>query len=49
MGAHGRFDQEAARYSTQLWMNENRGWLALAGAGLALAVGAAVARPRSRA
>ena len=49
MGAHGRFDQEAARYSTQLWMNENRGWLALAGAGLALAVGAAVAMPRSRA
>lgn len=43
MGAHGRFDNRAVGSSVQLWMNMNRGWLALAGAGVALAVGAVVA------
>ena len=43
MGAHGRFDDRAADHSVQLWMNMHRGWLTLAGAGLALAVGAALA------
>jgi hypothetical protein len=26
---HGRFDEEAADFSPQLWANERRGWLAL--------------------
>jgi NAD(P)-dependent dehydrogenase (short-subunit alcohol dehydrogenase family) len=31
-GAHGSFDDRAYRFSPQLWANEHRGWLALAGA-----------------
>ena len=42
-GAHGRFDDRATNHSLQLWMNLNRRWLTLAGAGFALAVGAAIA------
>lgn len=34
-GAHGIFDDRATSHSPQLWANMNRGWLALAGAGLA--------------
>ena len=32
-GAHGEFDDGARRSSVQLWVNMNRGWLALAGLG----------------
>ena len=38
-GAHGRFDDRAARFSPQLWTNLHRGWVL--GAGL-FAVAAAV-------
>lgn len=31
-GAHGSFDGKASSYSTQLWLSENRRWVALAGA-----------------
>ena len=31
-GAHGRFDDEAASYSIQLWLNLNRSWLIPLGA-----------------
>jgi NAD(P)-dependent dehydrogenase (short-subunit alcohol dehydrogenase family) len=34
-GAHGRFDPLAHASSQQWWFTKNRGWLALAGAGLA--------------
>jgi hypothetical protein len=34
-GAHGRFDDRAHASSQQWWVTKNRGWLALAGAGLA--------------
>ncbi|HUB66645.1 MAG TPA: SDR family oxidoreductase [Candidatus Methylacidiphilales bacterium] len=30
-GAHGTFDTRARDFSTQLWADKNRGWLALAG------------------
>jgi NAD(P)-dependent dehydrogenase (short-subunit alcohol dehydrogenase family) len=36
-GAHGPFDDQAKPRSLQVWANKHRGWLALAGAGLALA------------
>ena len=39
-GAHGAFDQRARGRSLQLWANMHRGWLALAGAGLAGALAA---------
>lgn len=39
-GAHGIFDDRSSSFSPQLWANMNRGWLALAGAGVA--VGAAL-------
>lgn len=42
MGAHGRFDKKATNHSLQLWANMNRGWLAVAGAGIAVAIGAAL-------
>lgn len=29
-GAHGTFDERASSFSPQLWLNKNRGWLALA-------------------
>ena len=41
MGAHGRFDNQATDHSFQLWFNLNRGWLALAGTSVALALTAA--------
>jgi NAD(P)-dependent dehydrogenase (short-subunit alcohol dehydrogenase family) len=43
-GAHGDFDERAVGRSWQLWANINRGWLALAGLGLAglLALAAAL-------
>ena len=47
-GAHGRFDDRARRISTQLWLNRNRGWLALAGLGLAGLGCAALAAGRGR-
>jgi NAD(P)-dependent dehydrogenase (short-subunit alcohol dehydrogenase family) len=40
-GAHGPFDDQARTYSPQLWATKHRGWLALAGAGLASAALAA--------
>jgi NAD(P)-dependent dehydrogenase (short-subunit alcohol dehydrogenase family) len=43
-GAHGDFDQRASGYSAQLWADTHRGWLALAGVGLAALVYAAFAR-----
>jgi NADP-dependent 3-hydroxy acid dehydrogenase YdfG len=39
--AHGEFDEQATDWSPQLWLSQNRRWLALAGAGLAGAVSAA--------
>jgi NAD(P)-dependent dehydrogenase (short-subunit alcohol dehydrogenase family) len=36
-GAHGVFGERARGWSAQLWANTHRGWLALAGAGLASA------------
>jgi short-subunit dehydrogenase len=47
MGAHGRFDSKATDHSMQLWANLNRGWLALAGAGIAIAIGAAIAERKA--
>ncbi|MBN9120746.1 MAG: SDR family oxidoreductase [Planctomycetes bacterium] len=44
-GAHGRFDDRARPASRQWWVTKNRGWLALAGAGL---VGAALLSARAR-
>jgi NAD(P)-dependent dehydrogenase (short-subunit alcohol dehydrogenase family) len=43
-GAHGRFDQQAHTWSPQLWATTHRGWLALAGAGVAVAIRTAVQR-----
>jgi hypothetical protein len=34
-GAHGTFDRRSSDTSWQLWANTHRGWLALAGIGLA--------------
>lgn len=34
-GARGQFSDRALDYSVQAWMNQHRGWLALAGMGLA--------------
>jgi NAD(P)-dependent dehydrogenase (short-subunit alcohol dehydrogenase family) len=34
-GAHGDFDDRAADFSWQLWADQNRGWVALAGLGAA--------------
>jgi NAD(P)-dependent dehydrogenase (short-subunit alcohol dehydrogenase family) len=36
-GAHGVFDEQSYGKSPQLWATKNRGWLALAGAGVAAA------------
>jgi NAD(P)-dependent dehydrogenase (short-subunit alcohol dehydrogenase family) len=47
-GAHGIFDERAAAHSPQLWATTHRGWLALAGVGLAGAVWAAVLTTRPR-
>jgi NAD(P)-dependent dehydrogenase (short-subunit alcohol dehydrogenase family) len=46
-GAHGSFDARSRGFSWQLWADLNRGWLALAGAGLAgLTVGLLANRRR---
>ncbi len=37
-GAHGIFDGQAHTRSPQLWAAKNRGWLVLAGVGVAAAV-----------
>jgi NAD(P)-dependent dehydrogenase (short-subunit alcohol dehydrogenase family) len=46
-GAHGDFDRRAGGHSLQLWAGTHRGWLSLAGVGLAGVVYAAFARPRA--
>jgi hypothetical protein len=43
-GAHGAFDSCARDWSAQFWANTHRGWLALAGAGIAGAMLAALFR-----
>jgi NAD(P)-dependent dehydrogenase (short-subunit alcohol dehydrogenase family) len=45
-GAHGEFDERARPYSAQLWATTHRGWLLLAGAGLAGALWALLAERR---
>ena len=45
-GAHGIFDSQAHARSPQLWATTHRGWLALAGVGVASAAGAALFRRR---
>ena len=44
--AHGPYDPDAWTASPQMWLNKNRGWLALAGVGLAATVGTALFAPR---
>lgn len=46
-GAHGIFDDEAYDSSPQLWATKNRGWLALAAAGLAGAAALVAARSKA--
>ncbi|HEX5271910.1 MAG TPA: SDR family oxidoreductase [Gemmataceae bacterium] len=41
-GAHGDFDARATDFSWQLWADQNRGWLALAGVGAAGLLAAAL-------
>jgi len=43
-GAHGPFDALATKFSTQVWLDEHRGLVALAGLGLAATAGALLAR-----
>jgi len=43
-GAHGTFDARARAHSLQLWADMHRGWLTLAGLGLASVLGAAWAQ-----
>ncbi len=45
-GSHGIFDSQAHARSPQLWATTHRGWLALAGAGVASAACAALFRRR---
>ncbi len=45
-GAHGIFDSQAHARSPQLWVTTHRGWLALAGVGVASAACAALFRRR---
>ncbi len=45
-GAHGRFDRRAHTSSEQWWFTKNRGWLSLAGLGLAGIATLAVANGR---
>jgi NAD(P)-dependent dehydrogenase (short-subunit alcohol dehydrogenase family) len=45
-GAHGTFDARARDRSLQLWADTHRGWLALAGLGIAGVVYAALAKHR---
>jgi hypothetical protein len=47
-GAHGAFDKRAKAHSLQLWANLHRGLLALAGAGVAGALWAALRQPTPR-
>ena len=44
-GAHGRFDNRACSSSQQWWLSKNRGWLCLAGLGIAGLALAARSRP----
>lgn len=44
-GAHGRFDDRAKSFSTELWLSKHRPWIAFAGAALA---GAALGAMRIR-
>ena len=37
MGSHGPFDRKATKFSTQVWLDEHRGLVALAGLGVAAA------------
>jgi NAD(P)-dependent dehydrogenase (short-subunit alcohol dehydrogenase family) len=46
--AHGRFDARARGFSLQLWLSLHRGWLALAGLGLAGASATLAALGRGR-
>ena len=48
LGAHGPFDDRATDRSWQLWADRNRGWLALAGGGLAGVAVAAFLTDRRR-
>jgi len=45
-GAHGVFDKRANNWSSQLWATTHRGWLALAGAGLAALAYTTLSRKR---
>ena len=45
-GAHGAFDDRSTDRSWQLWADMNRGWLALAGGGLAVLAAAAYLKKR---
>ena len=47
-GAHGTFDGRARSSSWQLWADMHRGWLALAGVGLAALMVAAILKERRR-
>ena len=43
-GAHGRFDERSSEFSQQLWLNMNRGWVALGGLLIAGAIGYVASR-----
>jgi len=47
-GAHGVFDDVAARFSIELWATTHRWWLAIAAAGVAALAWATLARPSDR-
>ncbi len=47
-GAHGRFDNRAKNFSTELWVAERKSWLMLAGAAITGAVLSAVGRSTSK-
>jgi hypothetical protein len=47
-GAHGRFDEEAHRNSTELWISMHKGLLAALGAAAAVATGVVVAAIKSK-
>jgi short-subunit dehydrogenase len=47
-GAHGRFDSRAGSWSLQWWATSHRGWLALAGLGLAALAGFGFVQKRER-
>ncbi len=43
-GVHGRFEEQARTWSPQLWATTHRGWLAVAGVGVAAALGTIIGR-----